>query len=75
MTETFGQRLRSRRLAMIDPETGRGTSQEKLARTLLCSLSVIRKYELGARLPHPLIRRELLRLWPDLFGPSQIPPQ
>ena len=45
MTETFGQRLRSRRLAMIDPETGRATSQEKLARTLLCSLAVIRKYD------------------------------
>jgi hypothetical protein len=59
---------------MIDPETGKATSQEKLARLLLISLSVVRKYETGKRLPHPLIRREILKLWPNLFGAPQIPP-
>lgn len=73
--ETFAAKFKARRLATIDQETGKPMSQEKLARLLLISLSVVRKYEAGRRLPHPLIRRELLKLWPDLFGASQIAPR
>ena len=73
--ETFGMRLRTKRISTIDPDTEKPMTQEKLARILLVSLSVVRKYERTGRLPHPLIRRELLRLWPDLFGAPQLPPR
>lgn len=68
MAETFGMRFRAWRVSTPDPETGRAISQAKLAETLLCSLSAVRKYEKAHRLPHPLIKREILRLWPDFFN-------
>lgn len=71
MTETFGQRLVFRRRSTVVPATTdrpeHAMTQEELAAAILTSLSAVRHYERDRRLPHPIVRREILRLWPDFF--------
>lgn len=70
MTETFGQRLVAARKARLMEGEGRAVpymTQEELAALVLIDIDTLRKYERGLRLPHPLIRRELLKVFPDLF--------
>ena len=77
MTETFGMRFTARRLATIVPATEEKPehvmTQEELAEILEVSLSAVRCYSRDRRLPHPIIRRAILRLWPDFFSvPLQV---
>lgn len=72
MTETFGMRLvkarRGHMMPMQDkPRQVPHMTQEELAALLLISLSAVRHYERSRRLPHPIIRRELVRIFPNLF--------
>jgi hypothetical protein len=71
MGETFGERLAAARRARIMPGSNRRVpymTQKELSSTILVDLDTVRKYERGYRLPHNIIRRELLKLFPDLFG-------
>lgn len=70
MTETFGQRLIAARKAHIMPGEDRAVpymTQRELAELVIIDIDTLRKYEQGIRLPHPIIRRELLKIFPSLF--------
>lgn len=70
--QAFGAALRARRLEMVDPETGRKPiSQERLSLLLSLSENCIGNYERGLRVPHPLVRRELERVFPGLFASTR----
>jgi DNA-binding transcriptional regulator YiaG len=69
--EAFGKRLAAARRAHIMEGEGRKVphmTQKELAIVLLIDIDTIRKYERSRRLPHPLIRRELLKVFPNLFS-------
>ena len=63
----FSQVLRTNRIQTLDPETGKGMTQPQAAALIGCNLSTYRKYEHDKRLPHPMFRKEILRIWPNTF--------
>lgn len=68
--ETFGQRLVAARKSHIMPGDGRAVpymTQKELAELILIDIETVRSYERDIRLPHPIIRRELLKVFPHLF--------
>lgn len=68
MPEKWNIRLRRIRLETIDPSTEKPMSQPRAATLIGCNVHTYRQYEYGLRLPHPMFRREMLRLWPGLFS-------
>ncbi len=67
MSRSFAILIKEARLATPDPEKpGKPLSQPRLAEILGCHVNTIRLYEYGLRLPHPLIRREIFRIFPSL---------
>lgn len=66
--DTFAARFRAMRLSIIDPETGKPMTQKRIAERLGVNLNTVRNYEYGHTLPHLIIRRELVRLFPDAFS-------
>lgn len=75
MTETFGQRLAARRRLTIMPATperdAHPMTQVELAEMLCININTVRSYEQQVRLPHPLVRRAILAIWPDFFDPPK----
>lgn len=68
MSSTFASRFRAMRLSVIDPETNKPMTQTRMAERLGVDLRTVQNYEYGRTLPYPIIRREILRLFPDAFG-------
>ena len=67
MSRSFAILLREARLHTPDPERpGKMLTQPRAATLIGVCLESYRKYEQSRSLPHPLVRREIFRLWPDL---------
>jgi hypothetical protein len=71
MIETFGQRLAARRRGTIIPASSAQAehvmTQVELAERLCINISTVRNYEQQRSLPHPLVRRAIVAVWPDFF--------
>lgn len=67
MSRSFAILFREERLKTPDPsKPGKMLSQPRLAEILGVNVNTVRMYEYGHRLPHPLVRREIFRLFPRL---------
>lgn len=67
MNQSFGDRLRVERLAII--VEGRPMSQYQLAIRLRVDVSTVRNWESGRKLPHPMFREKILEIFPKIFDP------
>ena len=45
-------------------------TQERLAQIMETNVATVRRYEQNRRLPHRLILKELVRIFPDLCRPE-----
>lgn len=71
----FTEELRARRMEMADPKTGKKPiSQRSLSKLLGIRRDGVYEYENGVRVPHELVRRELKRFFPGIFGDEEAPP-
>lgn len=67
MSRSFAILLKEVRERTPDPERpGKMLTQARAAELIGCSLQGYRFYEQDKRLPHPIIRTQIFRIWPAL---------
>ena len=64
--EPWHCRLRRARLETIDPETGKGYTQESWAEFIGVNIESVRRYEQARSFPCRLVRMQYFRLVPSL---------
>lgn len=69
MSRSFAILLRETREQTPDPQKpGKTLSQPRMAEIIGVSLGAYRLYEYDQRTPHPVIRREIFRLFPSIMS-------